>query len=350
MSLIQNVNELNDLVRGVNTNVFADAFVNNRKPSEANVELLRAIRNYEMEEIPFVFKNVNQNNNDEKIITWDLNGQYIRLEILKWVENRQVYINMFTQNINKCRVWNPNTNLCVYIFSKDLFDSFLKRKLITYPALMLDTLHANFFAAELDSYAFSRVDFKPRGWPTDRNKSLLLDQVDIAMMKLREFNLQILTEGQKRALFLEYKRLKYSVCKKRLRRNRIFIDNVEAHIRFLMLVTFLGEADENELMEAYEMYNNYFELTEKTTTNENETIPEINETENIIWEEIQVNEDIKNESEETEKEEIDINNMPFFEERKSTNSIRIFSNIEPDDNFSISFLNKKTERNDVEEN
>lgn len=349
MSLIQNVNELNDLVRGLDTNVFADAFVNNRKPSEANVELLRVIRNYNTEEIPFIFKNIDQNNNDEKILTWDLNGQYIRLEILKWVENRQVYINLFTQNINKCRVWNPNTNLCVYIFSKDLFDSFLKRKLVTYPALMLNTLHASFFASELDSYAFSRVDFKPRGWPTDRNKSLLLDQVDIEMMKLREFNLQILTEGQKRALFLEYKRLKYSVCKKRLRRNRIFIDNVEAYTRFLILVTFLGEANEDELMEAYEMYNNYFELTEKTTrTDENENIPEINETENIIWEEIQVNEDIKNESEETE--EIDINNIPFFEERKNINPIRIFSNIEPEDNFSISFLNKKKDRNDEEEN
>lgn len=354
MSLVQNVNQLNQLVRGEDSNTFGNCYVNNRINGNTNPELLRVIRNNETE-IPFIFRNIGQENNDEKIITWDLNGEYIRLEILRWMENRQAYINLFTQNINRWRVGNPNTNLWVWILSKDILDSFLKRKLVTYPALMCNTLDAHFFAGEMDSYAFSRCDFKPRGWPTDRKKSFLVDEIDIAMMKLREFNLEMLTEGQKKALFLEYKRIKYSVCKKKIVNKRIIIGNIEAYINFLNLVSFLCEAEEDELAEAYEMFMNYFEFTEKMTTNREETEMEPEETETIIWE--------KEESE----EEIDINNIPFFtrenEEKNDTNNIpsftrreneepiRIFSNIEPDDNFSISFLNKKTERvNDVEEN
>lgn len=357
MSFVHNVNELNALVRGEQTNAFENAIVDNRIIYNGNIELLRIIENYEDEEIPFVFRNMNQDNKDEQILTWDLNGNTFKLEILKWVENRRVYIEMITNN--RFRISNPGTHLFAYVFSKKVMDNFLKRNLVTYSSLTSNLIYPYFFYADLDHYAFSRTNFKPIGWPVSRNVHYVFDELDIAMMQIREFNLGILTAGQKRAFFLEYKRIKYDVCKKRLIGRKIYYSNIDCYIKFLHLALFWVNAQEYQLLEAYGKFLEYFEMTEKTShsaeeneiNEENEVNGENEENNLLIWDEIS-DEHLMELNEHQENEERnDVANIPFFDRENEENReepIRIYSNIEPNDAFCISFLGKKKDRNEKE--
>lgn len=233
---------------------------------------------------PYIFRNMGENNFEEKVTIWNINKNEISMEIIFWKYHRNDLILKITRDGYERNYGNENIDLTYYYFPKELLDKFYSREILLKTGLKKNEQEPWPFLGELDHYAFSRLDFKFLESKENIFENVYFDQLDLLMLNITEKSVEFLFFEEKVKIFKEYRRIKKMCVYEK--EGKFFIQKVEAYLRFFTFLTLLINADDEELMTARDFFNKYFVSTEGTENNNN--IEEIEENEIqkncLIWE------------------------------------------------------------------
>ena len=266
---------------------------------------------------PYIFRNMGENNFEEKVTIWNINKNEISMEIIFWKYHRNDLILKISRDGYERNYGNENIDLTYYYFPRELLDKFYSREIILRTGLKKNEHDPWAFLGELDHYAFSRLNFNflESKENTFENSNVYFDQLDLLMLNMTEKSVEFLLEEEKVKIFKEYRRIK-KICIYE-KNGRFYIQKIEAYLRFFTFLTMIINADDEELMTARDFFNKYFVSTERTENNNN-----IEEIEEIGENEIQKNCLVWEGNNENEKNESNIN-WNLFRENESLKSLHV---------------------------
>ncbi len=344
--------KIEQLVMGEDNDIDIDAnpYISNRIQVAIEPDLLKVFPEDFYGEYPFIFRNYNQKNKEEKIYDIITNDNVSNVSMIKWKHDRAETLGEIKIG-RKGKYNNMDYNLKYYLVPVRLMEKLFEKHLVT-KKIINGTYPIFSYTGDLDVFAFSRDNFRPKKFPTEINGDYVFDDLDLAMLFLEERQLTLFKETQKKALFMEYKRIR-EISPRIIVNNKLSLKKPFEYNKFLGLVQRILVAWIGQKKIVYQKFINYFNLT-KNDSNEffsKENLKEQND-EFIIYENLEKNQLFD------EEKDIDINNniennmgneknafsgFPIsFLNNKRESEIRIKTNFDDEKNgFSVSFLKNK---------
>lgn len=293
---------------------------------------------------PYIFKNYRKDNREEKIYEIIANKNASEISMIKWKHNRTDVMFEIMRKKNMDKYANMGYNLNFYLVPMNLLKRFFEKNLVT--KTISNGLCPIFdYTGDLDVFAFSRENFRPKKYPFDVDGFYVFDDLDMAMLRLEERQLSLFKDSQKKALYLEYRRIR-NISPRIFKEEHLALKKPFEYEKFLGLVNriLLAFGIGNSKKFAYQKFIDYFNLTKNDSSEffSKEDL-EKKKDEFIIYENMEKNKIFG--CEDCEKNQKNDENLGFpisFLNLKRKKDIRIRSNCENDNNgFSISFLSKK---------
>ena len=337
------IKNIEQLVKGGN-NDYDDAFnpyISNRIENKIDPKFSNLFpEDYEYS-FPYIFKNYRKENREEKIYETIKNKNVSQVSMIKWKHNRTDVMFEIMRKKNMEKYENIGYNLKFYLVPVNLMERFFEKKLVT------KNVSNGFcpifdYTGDLDVFAFSRENFRPKKFPSDDDDGFyIFDDLDMSMLTLEERQLSLFKDTQKKALYLEYRRIR-NISPRIFKGERLALKNPFEYERFLGLVNriLLALGIGNSKKFAYQKFIDYFNLT-KNDSCEFFSKEDLNEKKDdfIIYENVEKNKIIGCEDNEKNR------GFPIsFLNLKRKKDMRIRTNCENEENdngFSISFLSKK---------
>lgn len=321
----------------------ANPYISNRTENEIDPSLKKLFKEDYNETYPFLFRNFNRKNREEKIYDIISYENVSMITMIKWKYDRSEFLMECVKKQNTKKYNNGDYNLKYYLLSSYFMDRFYEKQIIT---KKLTNGSCPIFSCngDLDVFAFSRDNFRPKKFPVNIDGDYIIDDLDLLMLRLEENQMKFFKDSQKKALYLEYKRIR-RISPRVFSENQISLKKPGEYSKFLGVVSSIIFAWPGQRKNAYKRFINYFNLTKNDSDEffSKEYFKE-NMKDLLIYEKIEKNK-ILNEIDENnnienneEKEEI---GLPInFLNNKRENDVRIYTNYD-DEGFPISFLKKK---------
>lgn len=345
------IQKIEHLVMGEDNDIDVsyNPYISNRINVAIEPALLKVFPEDYNGEYPFIFKNYNGKNKEEKVYDIITNDNVSKVSMIKWKHDRAELLGEFM--IRKKGKYNNNDyNLKYYLVPARLLEKFFEQELIS-RTVINGTYPIYAYNGDLDVFAFSRDNFRPKKFPTEIDGNYILDELDLAMLRLEERQLSLFKETQKKALFMEYKRIR-EISPRIIIDNRLGLKKPFEYNKFLGIVQRILIAWVGQRKNVYKRFINYFNLTKNDSDEffSTENLKQQND-DFIIYENVEKNKIFDEENnfdnnniencKENEKKEtwgFPIN----FLNNKRENEIRIKTNYDDDQNgFSVGFLKNK---------
>lgn len=335
------MNQIELLVKGED-NEFDDIdnpFISNRTKNEIDPSLKKLFPKDYNEPYPFIFRNFNKKNREEKIYDIITYKNVSTITMIKWNYDRIEFLMECVKRKNMRKYNNEEYNLKYYFVPSYLLDKFYEKQIIT-KKLTNGSCPIFTCNGDLDSFAFSRDNFRPKKFPVKIDGDYIIDDLDLLMLRLEENQMKLFKDSQKKALYFEYKRIR-KICPRVFIENKLSLKKPYEYSKFLGIVSSIIFAWPAQRKNAYKKFINYFNLT-KNDSEEFFSKEDFKENMNntIIYENIDENNVMENNE---EKEEIGFP-INFLNNKRANdvriNDIRIYTNYD-DEGFPISFLKKE---------
>lgn len=345
------IKQIEQLVKGGDNDYDDDAspYISNRLENKID-PIFESLFPENEHSFPYIFKNYKKENREEKVYEIIKNKNVAEVSMIKWKHNRGEVMFEIMRKKNVQKFANLGYDLKFYLVTNDLMERLFEKKLVT--KKISNGLCPVFdCTGDLDVFAFSRENFRPKKFPTDQEVFYIFDELDMAMLRLEERQISLFKNTQKKALYLEYKRIR-NISPRVFEGEYLVLKNPAEYQKFLGVINriLLAFVIGNSKKFAYHKFIDYFDLT-KNDSGEFFSKEDLMEKKDefIFYENIEKNRIFGYENNEDcekkkkcKQDEEDLYFPISFLNTKRKKDIRIRNNCDNDiDGFSVSFLNKK---------